>query len=106
MSNMVVFDKVSWHYPEGHGCPSLDAAKLHFIAVMAWLKKNNLLSDEGKEVLELGIDADFSIVSSMLNAKGNDIFKQYYSNLLKSINYSNKIDLHVLDDALLEYKIS
>jgi hypothetical protein len=103
MTDMIVYDKVSWHYPEGQNCPNLEAAKVHFIAVMAWLKQNNLLSDEGKEILELGIDADFSIASSMLNAKGNDVLKKNYSIWLKSIDYSNKIDLHVLDDGLREY---
>ena len=100
MTDMIVYDKVSWHYPESGNCPSLEAAKVHFIVVMEWLQKNNLLSDEGNEIFELEIDADFSITSSMLNAKGNDIFEKYYSNWLKSIDYSNKIDLHVLDDGL------
>lgn len=100
MTDMIVYDKVSWHYPEGQKCPSLESAKVHFIAVMMWLKNNNLLSDEGKEILGLGIDADFSILSSMFNTKGNDILKKYYSVWLKSIDYSNKIDLHILDDGL------
>lgn len=106
MADMIVYDKVSWHFPEGQNCPSLDAAKLHFIAVMKWLKENNLLSGEGEEILELGIDADFSITSLMLNKKGNDVLKKYCSSWLKTIDYSEKIDFKVLDDGLLEYKSS
>ena len=102
MSGIVVYDKVSWHYPEGQNCPSLEAAKAHFRSVMKWLKNNDLLSDEGEEIFELGIDADFSITSSMLNAKGNDVLQKHYSSWLKTVDYSNNIDLTKLDDGLRE----
>ncbi|MBL4940037.1 MAG: hypothetical protein COB46_13640 [Rhodospirillaceae bacterium] len=100
MSNIEVYDKVSWHFPEGQNCPSLKVAKEHFVAVMEWLKENNLLSDEGKEVLELGVDSDFSITSSMLNPKGNEILKKYYLDWLRSIDYTNKPNLTLLNDGL------
>ncbi|MDR3503932.1 MAG: hypothetical protein P4L79_15280 [Legionella sp.] len=103
MAIITVYDKVSWHHPEGQNCPNLEAAKAHFVAVMEWLKKNNLLSSEGKEVFELGIDADFSITSSMLKEKGNDVLKKYYSSWLIGNDYSKKIDLKVFEDGLLEY---
>ncbi len=93
MSNIEVYDKVSWHFPEGQNCPSLEAAKVHFIAVMEWLKENNLLSKEGKEVVELGVDSEFSITSSMLNSEGNKVFKKHYSDWLRSIDYTNKPNL-------------
>ncbi len=102
MANIVVYDKVSWHYPEGTNCPSLEAANLHFLAVMKWIKENGLLSVEGEEILELGIGPDFSITSSMLNEKGNDVLKKQYSIWLKSIDYSKNIDLKILDDGLRE----
>jgi len=100
MSNIEAYDKVSWHFPEGKNCPSLEAAKAHFAAVMEWLKENDLLSEEGKEVLELGIDSDFSITSSMLNDKGNEVFKKYYSDWLKSIDYAQKPNLNLLNEGL------
>jgi len=100
MANIVVYDKVSWHYPEGNNCPSLETAKVHFLALMNWIKENNLLSSEGDEILELGIDADFSITSSMLNEKGNDVLKKHYSNWIKTIDYSENIDFKILSDGL------
>jgi hypothetical protein len=106
MAKITVYDKVSWHYPEGKDCPGLEAAKVHFVEVMNWLKENSLLSDEGEETLELGVDADFSISSSMLNEKGNDVLKKHYSSWLKTIDYSENIDLKILDDGLREYKSS
>lgn len=106
MANIIVYDKVSWHYPEGENCPNLEAAKLHFSIAMKWLKENDLLSDEGKEIFEIGIDADSSLTSSMLNEKGNFIIKNYYSIWLKTLNYSTTSDCRILDDGLRKYKSS
>lgn len=104
MSNIVVYDKVSWHFPEGKDCPSLEAAKAHFNVLLAWLKKHDLLSDEGREIFDLGVDADFSITSSMLNKKGNDVLSKHYVDWLRSIDYSGNVDMKILDDGLSEYK--
>lgn len=100
MSDIKVYDKVSWHFPEGQNCKSLEVAKVHFTAIMEWLKVNNLLSNEGEEVWDLGIDSNFSITSSMLNSKGNEVFKKYYSDWLRSIDYTNKPNLTPLNDGL------
>lgn len=97
---MEVYDKVSWHYPEGKNCPSIEAAKKHFIKIMDWLSKNNLLSDDGKEVLELGIDSDFSFTSSMLTDQGNETIKKYYSKWMKTIEYHSDISTDYLDSLL------
>lgn len=106
MVDIVVFDKISWHYPEGKNCPSLEIARAHFLAVMKWIQENGLLSDEGEEILDVGISTDFSITSSMLNKKGNDVLKKYYSTWLKTVDYSKSIDFKILDDGLHEYKSS
>jgi len=106
MANITVYDKVSWHYPEGKNCPNLEAAKAHFKTIMEWLKENSLLSGEGEEIFELGIDADFSITSSMLTEKGNDILKKHYSSWLKTVDCSENIDLKILNDGLREYRSS
>lgn len=102
MADVTVYDKISWHYPEGRNCPSLEVAKQHFSILVKWLDKNELLSAEGKEILELGIDADFSVTSSMLNEKGNVLLKEKYSRWLKTIDYSNDIDLTILNSGLRE----
>ena len=100
INNFKVYDKVSWHYPEGNNCPSLEAAKKHFKIIMEWLYKHNLLSEEGKEIYEAGIDADFSITSDMLNIKGKKIFDKYYSVWLEQIDYSQDIDTDFFDSLL------
>jgi len=100
MTEIKVYDKVSWHYPEGKNYSSLEAAKSHFIAIMNWLKENELLSEEGKEICDLGIDSDFSLTSSMLNGKGNDIITKYYSDWLRSFDYTKKPNFNILNNGL------
>jgi hypothetical protein len=97
MSGLVVYDKVSWHFPEGKDCPSLSAAKKHFEVLMNWLKQNHLLSNEGEEIFELGIDADFSINSSMLSQEGQKIMDEIYSSWLGGINYDDNVDLTIFN---------
>jgi len=88
MSNFKVYDKVSWHYPEGKSS-DLKSALSHFIVIMAWLNMNNFLTIEGKEILELGIGPDFSLTSSMVSENGNEILSNYYTKWLKSIDTKN-----------------
>lgn len=100
MSKFKVYDKVSWHFPEGKNCPSLYAAKAHFVAIMKWLKNKELLTGEGIEIYELGIDDDFAITSSMLTSKGNEVLQKGYSKWLKLISYKDGVDLSYWDSIL------
>ena len=63
-----VYDKASWHIDAGE---PVNNVLTHFKFIMNWCNKNNLLSDEGKEVLEFGIDKSISIHSRLLNERGN-----------------------------------
>lgn len=100
MNSFKVYDKVKWHYPEGKNCPNLKSAKQHFSVVMEWLNCNKFLSQEGKELYELGIGSDFSITSSMLTDQGNKIMTERYSELLKNINYSKSPTKTVIENYL------
>jgi len=100
MSKIKVYDKLTWHFPEGNNCPNIDAAKNHFEVIMKWLSKNDLLSKEGKEVYVLGIGSDFSINSAMLTERGNHIFENHYSKLLKEIDYKSEDTFNKLEKFL------
>jgi len=91
------YDKVSWHFPEGKGCPSLEAAKIHFSVVMQWLKEKGLLSAEGLEALENGIDSEFSLTSHMVTAEGNKILSQCYAAWVRTIQYGRKPSTDLLE---------
>ena len=44
-------------------------AKVHFDVVMRWLESQDLLSKEGQEAMEVGIDSDFALTSHMTTDK-------------------------------------
>ena len=96
------YDKVRWHFPEGNGCPSLDAAKIHFQVVMKWLKDKDLLSAEGIEAVENGIDSDYSLTAHMLTPKGNKIIERCYSIWVSSITYEKQPSTRILDRCLMD----
>jgi len=92
MSNLKIYDKVSWHYPEGKS-PDLSSALNHFFVIMDWLNEHNLLTTEGKEIFDLGISPDFSITSAMVTLKGNELLNKYYSKWIKNIDGKTKNEM-------------
>ena len=102
MGTAKTYDKVRWHFPEGKGCPSVEAAKVHFVVVMKWLKDNGLLSAEGIEAAETGIDSDFALTSHLLTAKGNRVLDRCYSAWVRTIRYGETPSVKLLDRGLRE----
>lgn len=100
MGNGTTYDKVSWHFPEGKNCPSLDAAKVHFDVVMHWLKSKDLLSEEGCEAMEIGIDSDFSITSYMLTDMGNQLLTMCYAEWASTVQYGMRPSVRLLENRL------
>ena len=100
MGNGMTYDKVSWHFPEGQGCPSLEAAKVHFDVVMHWLESKDLLSAEGREAMEIGIDSDFAITSYMLTDKGNQLLTTCYAEWASTLHYGTRPSVRLLEDRL------
>jgi hypothetical protein len=102
MGTAKTYDKVRWHFPEGKGCPSVEAAKTHFDVAMKWLNDNGLLSAEGIEAAETGIDSDFALTSHMLTPKGNRVLGRCYSAWAQTIHYGEKPSVELLDKCLRE----
>ena len=100
MGSGTTYDKVSWHFPDGKNCPSLEAAKVHFDVVMRWLESQNLLSPEGREAIEIGIDSDFSLTSYMLTDTGNQLLVACYAEWVRTIQYGARPSVKLLEDCL------
>jgi len=100
MSNLKVYDKVSWHFPEGKS-PDMSSASNHFFVIMNWLNEHNLLTAEGKETLDLGIGSDFSIISSMVTLKGNEILNSYYSKWIKNIDGKTQNEMLIIWEKII-----
>ena len=76
---MVIYDKVTWHIDGGENKANVIA---RFTEVFSFLKEKNLLSEEGKEFFEYGIDESTSLNSEMLNSKGERFFEKYYDKII------------------------
>ena len=100
MESGATYDKVSWHFPDGTNCPSLEAAKVHFDVVMRWLESRNLLSAEGREAMQIGIDSDFSLTSYMLTDKGNQLLATCYAEWASTVRYGTQPSVRLLEDCL------
>ena len=96
----VTYDKVSWHFPDGKNCPDLDSAKVHFDVLMGWLESRGLLSEEGQEAIDVGVDSDFAITSHMLTDKGNRLLKICYAEWTRTVRYGVRPSMNILDDCL------
>lgn len=100
MRSRATYDKVSWHFPDGKNCPSLEVAKVHFDVVMRWLESRNLLSAEGREAMQIGIDSDFSLTSHMLTDKGNQLLATCYTEWVSPLQYGTQPSMTLLEDCL------
>lgn len=67
---MKAYDKAAWHIDAGES--KSDVLKRYAI-LFDYLSKNQLLSEEGKELVGLGADSSAVIHSGMMNDKGNNI---------------------------------
>lgn len=95
-----IYDKVSWHFPEGQNCPSIEAAAMHFKILVAWLKKHSLLSSFGLAISEQAIGEDYSLTSEMLTAEGQQLLDAYYDEWLKTITYEKQPSVGFWDKKL------
>lgn len=76
---MEIFDKAMWHIDNGEN-PKDVVAK--FNTVFGFLNKHHMLSTEGIELYELGIDSSISLHERLVNSIGAAFLKEYYDSLI------------------------
>ena len=74
-----VYDKAQWHIDAGEES-SFVVAK--FKAIFQFLDSKDLLSDEGKEIMEVGIDSSISLHERMVTDKGRDFLEVCYDRII------------------------
>ena len=74
-----IYDKAQWHIDAGENTENV-VKKLKI--VLTFLDSKELLSDEGKEILDLGVDSSVSIHARMLNEKGNNFMSACYDHVI------------------------
>ena len=76
---MKIYDKVQWHLDAGE---NKETVVSRFKEMFKLLNQYNLLTDDGLEIYDLGIDADVSIHEYLINDKGNKFFEMYYDEMI------------------------
>lgn len=76
---MKIFDKAQWHIDAGGDLVEVISK---FKTVFQFLDKNGLLSDDGKEILEFGIDSSVSLNEHMVNEVGAAFLEKYYDTVI------------------------
>lgn len=76
-----VYDKVAWHIDAGE---NYDVVLSHFAFILSWCEKNNLLSAEGQEIVQMGVDDSISLHSRMFTEKGNKFMNKYYDEFISA----------------------
>lgn len=75
-----VYDKAQWHIDAGD---IEDNVIDRFEELFNFLAAKNFLTQDGKEILELGIDNSVSVHENMLNDLGNEFMNTYYDKVLE-----------------------
>jgi hypothetical protein len=77
---MRIFDKAQWHIDAGE--PAAETVE-RFNAVFQFLAGQGVLTPEGEEIMQLGIDSSASLHERLVNAKGAKFLDTNYDELLK-----------------------
>lgn len=89
-NKMKIYDKAKWHIDGGENTKEVIEK---FVVIFTVLKSKNMLSDEGKEVMEIGIDGSVSLHERLLTEEGNVFLEQNYDSIinLKSNEIADKL---------------
>lgn len=91
---MKVFDKISWHTDAGE---EVRGNIQRFQVIFEFLNSHNMLSDDGKEIYEIGIDSDASLHAKLLTDKGVSFCERNEKMLVGIDAKSLRVLLNALD---------
>ncbi|MDR3279840.1 MAG: hypothetical protein LBT23_04960 [Synergistaceae bacterium] len=77
---MRIFDKAQWHIDAGE--PATEVLG-RIKAVFQYLSEQGLLTPEGEEIMQLGVDSSVSLHERLVNAKGAKFLEAHYDELFK-----------------------
>ncbi|MBO5621128.1 MAG: hypothetical protein J6N21_17790 [Butyrivibrio sp.] len=92
---MKVYDKAAWHIDGNENAVEVVD---RFRAIYSFLDSKKMLSEDGKEILELGIDSSISLNSSMVNSEGKAFLDAKYDVI------TNQDPKKIKDNLIGEYK--
>lgn len=96
---MKIFDKAQWHIDAGEDA---EVVVGKFRSVYAFLEKNKLLSEDGKELLEFGIDSSISLNEQMVTEAGGVFLDKFYDEV---INYGKDLIVDELEKRYAAFNV-
>ncbi len=76
---MIIYDKAQWHIDAGENANSVVD---RFKVIFEFLVYEDLLTTDGIEVFEMGIDSSISLNENLVNDEGNRFLEQYYDEII------------------------
>ena len=76
---MNVYDKAAWHIDAGENANTVVEK---FKIIFSFLKEQNMLSGEGLEIFDLGIDSSISLHERLLTSEGNVFIEKNYNDII------------------------
>lgn len=85
------YDKAAWHIDGGEKEQEVIS---RFREIFVFLESKRMLSNEGMETLEYGMDSSVSLNSNMVNSEGEAFLDAYYDIILGQNPKEIKKNLH------------
>ena len=76
---MKIYDKAQWHIDAGE---SESVVVSRFMAVFKCLNEQNLLSSDGVEIYEFGVDESVSLHERLVNDTGKALLDLHYDSII------------------------
>ena len=98
---MKMIDKAIWQIDAG---VSESAVLRHFETIFLWLDSKGMLTADGKEDLEFGIDDRISLNDRAIHTLAFDFLESNYDAYLSAVEYGNDEGGKVLERMYVEYE--
>jgi hypothetical protein len=100
MDMLKIIDKAEWQIDGG-----VDETIVvqHFQNIFNWLHNNNMLTDEGEEIFEFGIDEEISIHERLITSVALDFLEKNYDSYISSIDYGKDVNCDRLTELYKNY---
>jgi len=98
---MKVIDKASWQIDGGIRHTDVVA---HFRKIFTWLATKGLLTAEGKEIMEIGIDESVSLHERLVTSEALSFLEATYDDYVKSYPYGTDEDSSALEKSYAAFQ--
>ena len=99
---MKIIDKASWQIDGGFP-PYIVVT--HFKRVFSWLEEKDLLTQEGKEILEFGIDDSVSLHERLITPEALAFLDAKYDDYLRHNSYGEDEDSSALEAIFTDFQL-